>query len=104
MTTSERGSFIYSFYNFGYFSLSVRLSLQPASCDAYDPIAEVNSDLIELSDSQRTALALYHNTFSDERVDHDLIVHVIKKVQETEEDRGAVLVFLPGYEDIVTLR
>ena len=66
--------------------------------------AEVNSDLIELSDSQRTALALYHNTFSDERVDHDLIVHVIKKVQETEEDRGAVLVFLPGYEDIVTLR
>ena len=77
--------------------------MQSAACDAYDPVAE-DSSAQELTDDQRSALALYHNTFSDERVDHDLIVHVVRKVQETEDQGGAILVFLPGYEDIVNLR
>ena len=49
-------------------------------------------------------LNVYHRTFNDELVDHNLVASVIRYIQEEISDEGSILVFLPGYEDITTMR
>ena len=58
----------------------------------------------ELTPEKRDRLDVYHKTFNDEKVDYDLIVHIIKFIQAKYPPEGAILVFLSGYEDIVNLR
>lgn len=65
---------------------------------------EENAADRELTDEKREILSLYHNTINDERVDHDLVTALILHIQLNFEDTGAILVFLPGYDDIVQLR
>lgn len=59
-----------------------------------------------LSEEDKELLEAYHRTFNDDVVDLDLILTLIKHICLTVEDdpRGAILVFLPGYEEIVTLK
>jgi HrpA-like RNA helicase len=40
----------------------------------------------------------------DERVDQNLVVAVVQHIHTECGDDGAVLVFLPGYDDIVGLK
>ncbi|XP_018589914.1 3'-5' RNA helicase YTHDC2 isoform X2 [Scleropages formosus] len=48
-------------------------------------------------------LKAYHHSADDEKVDLDLIMHLLYNICQTSED-GAVLIFLPGYDEIVVLR
>ncbi|XP_075935608.1 3'-5' RNA helicase YTHDC2 isoform X1 [Anarhichas minor] len=57
----------------------------------------------ELSPEEQELLKLYHHSFDDERVDLDLIMDLLHNICSTTSD-GAVLIFLPGYDEIVTLR
>ena len=73
--------------------------------DAYDSNIE-DENAIEIRPEQRELLSLYHNSFNDEKVDQDLIVELVRFIQRKYafEEEGAILIFLPGYDDIVTLR
>ncbi|XP_061655818.1 3'-5' RNA helicase YTHDC2 isoform X1 [Phyllopteryx taeniolatus] len=55
------------------------------------------------STEDQDLLKLYHHNFDDEFVDLDLIMNLLHKICLTTSD-GAVLIFLPGYDDIVSLR
>lgn len=71
---------------------------------------EVEADRImtapDLSEDQKLLLEAYHRTFDDEEVDLDLILVLLRHIYAHGNDKpkGAVLVFLPGYDEIVTLR
>nr|XP_020456653.1 probable ATP-dependent RNA helicase YTHDC2 [Monopterus albus] len=57
----------------------------------------------ELSTEEQELLRQYHHSFNDERVDLDLIMNLLHNIVSTSND-GAVLIFLPGYDEIVALR
>uniref|UniRef100_A0AAQ4QP43 RNA helicase n=1 Tax=Gasterosteus aculeatus aculeatus TaxID=481459 RepID=A0AAQ4QP43_GASAC len=57
----------------------------------------------EVSTEEQELLKLYHHSFDDERVDLDLIMDLLHHICSTTSD-GAVLIFLPGYDEIVSLR
>ncbi|XP_040013730.1 3'-5' RNA helicase YTHDC2 isoform X2 [Xiphias gladius] len=57
----------------------------------------------ELSTEEQELLKLYHHSFDDEWVDLDLIMDLLHNICSTTCD-GAVLIFLPGYDEIVALR
>nr|XP_033502301.1 3'-5' RNA helicase YTHDC2 isoform X1 [Epinephelus lanceolatus] len=57
----------------------------------------------ELSTEEQELLKLYHHSFDDDHVDLDLIMDVLHNICSTTTD-GAVLIFLPGYDEIVALR
>ena len=52
-----------------------------------------------LSAEEKEILKMYQATVDSDMIDHDLIVHILVNIQ-TKQAEGAVLVFLPGYEDI----
>uniref|UniRef100_A0AAQ4QP15 RNA helicase n=1 Tax=Gasterosteus aculeatus aculeatus TaxID=481459 RepID=A0AAQ4QP15_GASAC len=54
----------------------------------------------EVSTEEQELLKLYHHSFDDERVDLDLIMDLLFYCWSS----GAVLIFLPGYDEIVSLR
>eukprot|EP00794_Sanderia_malayensis_P018689 gene18689-20576_t len=60
--------------------------------------------LEERSEEMEQRLELYHSTFDDDKVDHSLIMRLIEHVCESSKQDGAILIFLPGYDDIVGLR
>ncbi|XP_063895076.1 3'-5' RNA helicase YTHDC2 [Helicoverpa armigera] len=55
------------------------------------------------SAAENFLLDVYHHTFSEELIDHDLMLALIKHIH-VNLPKGSILVFLPGYDDIVTLR
>ncbi|XP_076867546.1 3'-5' RNA helicase YTHDC2 isoform X2 [Brachyhypopomus gauderio] len=57
----------------------------------------------ELSAEEQELLKAYHHSFDDEKVDLDLIMHLLYRICQSSED-GAILIFLPGYDEIVGLR
>ncbi|XP_073532332.1 3'-5' RNA helicase YTHDC2-like isoform X2 [Phyllobates terribilis] len=74
--------------------------LEPGSLD--------ESSLVQTESSSLTAeeqelLKAYHYSFDDEKVDLDLIMHILYNICQNS-DSGAVLIFLPGYDEIVGLR
>ena len=46
-------------------------------------------------------LGVYHACFDDESVDIDLLVTLVEYVLDHDKTSGAVLVFLPGYDEII---
>ncbi|CAH1795870.1 unnamed protein product [Owenia fusiformis] len=56
-----------------------------------------------ISQEDRDLLKIYHHCFDDEKVDLDLIMAILHQIY-TSNTEGAVLIFLPGYDEIVTLR
>ncbi|XP_032839977.2 3'-5' RNA helicase YTHDC2 isoform X2 [Tyto alba] len=57
----------------------------------------------DLSAEDRELLKAYHHSFDDEKVDLDLIMHLLYNICHSY-DSGAILIFLPGYDEIVSLR
>ncbi|XP_075918295.1 3'-5' RNA helicase YTHDC2-like [Petromyzon marinus] len=58
----------------------------------------------ELSPECRELLGVYHHTLDDDdKVDLDLILHLLNQICQSPSD-GAVLIFLPGYDEIIALR
>ncbi|ESO89626.1 hypothetical protein LOTGIDRAFT_124894 [Lottia gigantea] len=62
----------------------------------------LNSGQIILSAEDQELLSAYQHSFDDERVDVNLLFSLIYKIHTTQSD--AILVFLPGYDDIVAIR
>ncbi|XP_072216626.1 3'-5' RNA helicase YTHDC2 isoform X2 [Excalfactoria chinensis] len=57
----------------------------------------------DLGAEDRELLKAYHHSFDDEKVDLDLIMHLLYNICSSS-DGGAILVFLPGYDEIISLR
>uniref|UniRef100_A0A8C3NU96 RNA helicase n=1 Tax=Cyanoderma ruficeps TaxID=181631 RepID=A0A8C3NU96_9PASS len=57
----------------------------------------------DLSAEDRELLTAYYHSFDDDKVDLDLIMHLLHSICHSY-DVGAILVFLPGYDEIVSLR
>ncbi|XP_030579929.1 3'-5' RNA helicase YTHDC2 [Archocentrus centrarchus] len=68
-----------------------------------DESALVQCASAELSPEDQELLTLYHHSFDDQWVDLDLIMNLLHNICSTADD-GAVLIFLPGYDEIVELR
>ncbi|RMB97066.1 hypothetical protein DUI87_26349 [Hirundo rustica rustica] len=68
-----------------------------------DESSLVRTSHSELSAEDRELLTAYHHSFDDEKVDLDLIMHLLYNICHSCES-GAILVFLPGYDEIVSLR
>nr|UZE37972.1 YTH domain containing 2 [Miichthys miiuy] len=81
--------------------LKSSMPLGEVSC--LDESSLVLCDSAELSTEEQELLELYHHSFDDERVDVDLIMDLLCNICSTTSD-GAVLIFLPGYDEIVALR
>uniref|UniRef100_A0A8C4XPF2 3'-5' RNA helicase YTHDC2 n=1 Tax=Falco tinnunculus TaxID=100819 RepID=A0A8C4XPF2_FALTI len=57
----------------------------------------------DLSAEDRELLKAYHHSFDNEKVDLDLIMHLLYNICHSC-DVGAILIFLPGYDEIVSLK
>lgn len=58
----------------------------------------------KISDEKQYLLSAYQKQFNDdESVDHDLILAMISGLHTNSSPGGAIMVFLPGYSDIVEL-
>ncbi|KAJ0012741.1 hypothetical protein NQD34_017075 [Periophthalmus magnuspinnatus] len=68
-----------------------------------DETALMQCPSAELSLEDQELLKLYHHSFDDEFVDLDLIMTLLHHICSTTSE-GAVLIFLPGYDEIVALR
>ena len=56
-----------------------------------------------ITPEQQRLVELYLSTVDEDRVDCDLVLHLLVHIHTTQGP-GAVLVFLPGYEDIAGVR
>ncbi|XP_044006337.1 3'-5' RNA helicase YTHDC2-like [Aphidius gifuensis] len=56
-----------------------------------------------LSDEDKLLLDIYQNTFDDANVDYDLMLTLVFHIH-SKMPPGAILIFLSGYDDIVTMR
>ncbi|XP_068278683.1 3'-5' RNA helicase YTHDC2 isoform X2 [Nyctibius grandis] len=72
-------------------------------CGNLDESSLVQTSGSDLSAEDRELLKAYHHSFDDEKVDLDLIMHLLYNICHSC-DTGAILVFLPGYDEIVSLR
>uniref|UniRef100_A0A672ZQ76 RNA helicase n=1 Tax=Sphaeramia orbicularis TaxID=375764 RepID=A0A672ZQ76_9TELE len=68
-----------------------------------DEVALVQDASGETNTEDNELLKLYHHSFDDEYVDLDLIMDLLHNICSTTTE-GAILVFLPGYDEIVSLR
>ncbi|XP_061836673.2 3'-5' RNA helicase YTHDC2 isoform X1 [Nerophis lumbriciformis] len=66
-------------------------------------LALVQCATADLKTEDQEVLTLYHDNFDDEFVDVNLIMDLLHKICSTTSD-GAILIFLPGYNEIVSLR
>ncbi|XP_044131856.1 3'-5' RNA helicase YTHDC2 [Bufo gargarizans] len=79
---------------------SYSASLDPGSLDESSLVQAESSSL---SVEEQELLKAYHYSFDDEKVDLDLIMHILNNICQNS-DTGAILIFLPGYDEIVGLR
>lgn len=84
----------------------LRLHLDEDVKENHEKEADETMCTPDLNEDQKLLLEAYHRTFDDEEVDLDLILVLIRHIyaQGNDKPKGAVLVFLPGYDEIVTLR
>ncbi|XP_037535032.1 3'-5' RNA helicase YTHDC2 [Nematolebias whitei] len=61
------------------------------------------SGTAELGLEEQELLKQYHHSFDGQRVDNELIMTLLRNICSTGTE-GAVLIFLPGYDEIVSLR
>ncbi len=59
---------------------------------------------IVIAEDQKRILERYLKTFNDDLVDYSLICRVIDYIANVVQAPGAILVFLPGYEDIISVK
>ncbi|XP_044030649.1 3'-5' RNA helicase YTHDC2 isoform X2 [Siniperca chuatsi] len=81
----------------------LKSSIPLGEVSSLDESALVQSGSVVLSTEEQELLKLYHHSFDDEWVDLDLIMDLLHNICSTSSD-GAVLIFLPGYDEIVALR
>ena len=68
---------------------------------------ESDKEEVPVPDNLQEDLALvnaYQRTFDDDQVDVDLCARLIKHIDESADTDAAILVFLPGYDEIMRLQ
>ncbi|XP_013183775.2 3'-5' RNA helicase YTHDC2 [Amyelois transitella] len=70
---------------------------------SYNHAEETKENNDEENAADAFLLDVYHHAVSEELIDHDLMLALIKHIH-LNLPKGSILVFLPGYDDIVTLR
>lgn len=72
--------------------------------EVFDFLKTINShNRLVFQDNQSTVddvLSDYDKTVNDDAIDYDLITHIIKYIHNSQHP-GSILVFLPGYDDIM---
>ncbi|XP_044189523.1 3'-5' RNA helicase YTHDC2 isoform X1 [Thunnus albacares] len=81
----------------------LKASIPLGEASSLDESTLVQCGSAELSTEDQELLKLYHHSFDDEWVDLDLIMDLLHNICSTTTD-GATLIFLPGYDEIVSLR
>lgn len=56
-----------------------------------------------ISEENKLLLDVYHHTFDDDNINYDLLLQLILYVH-LKMPLGSILIFLPGYDDIVTMK
>ncbi|XP_014486716.1 PREDICTED: probable ATP-dependent RNA helicase YTHDC2 [Dinoponera quadriceps] len=56
-----------------------------------------------LAEEDKILLDIYHHTFNDDNIDYNLLLELIFHVH-LKMQPGSILIFLPGYDDIVIMR
>ena len=64
---------------------------------------ETSQKDVPLSEDDKLLLDIYHHSFNDENIDYALLLALITHIH-LKMPPGAILVFLPGYDDIVSMR
>ncbi|KAI8792942.1 ATP-dependent RNA helicase YTHDC2 [Biomphalaria glabrata] len=70
---------------------------------AFDLEKTDEEDVQLTSEEDRELLSVYQHNFDDEKVDIELVNNLIFKIHSAEGE-GAILVFLPGFDEIVCLK
>ena len=78
-------------------SLYCRATMESNSAEG-----DMSEDLQLVSPEDRELLSVYQQSFDDDKVDIVLVTELILKIHTTQPE-GAMLVFLPGYDDIVAV-
>ena len=73
-----------------------------ATLESVGTEGEPAEDMQLVSPADRELLALYQQSFDDDKVDVVLVTELVHKIHTTQPE-GAILVFLPGYDDIVAI-
>ncbi|KAG8185460.1 hypothetical protein JTE90_019719 [Oedothorax gibbosus] len=72
-----------------------------------DNVEKNSPDTVEehksLLEEDRILLEAYSHSVDEEKIDHDLVVYLLSRISASQEE-GSVLIFLPGYDDIISLR
>ncbi|CAK1542369.1 unnamed protein product [Leptosia nina] len=75
-----------------------------AKCLAtFNHTEEIKSNDQEESTADNFLLDVYHHSISEELIDHDLMLALVKHIH-LNMAKGSILIFLPGYDDIVALK
>ena len=70
------------------FDLDSRHALEPiVHCGSGADNPDAGSSTTGMSEDERHLLAIYHNSFNDDEVDHDLIKNIISHIQSEFEVR-----------------
>ncbi|XP_054169312.1 3'-5' RNA helicase YTHDC2-like [Oppia nitens] len=59
---------------------------------------------VVLTDEDKELLDIYHNCFNDDDIDCQLICAVLEHIMRNSSSSSAILMFLPGLEDILAVR
>ncbi|KAM7393407.1 hypothetical protein PAMA_008186 [Pampus argenteus] len=81
----------------------LKSSIPLSEASSLDESKLVQCGSAELSTEDQELLKLYYHSFDDEWVDLDLIMDLLHNICSTTTE-GATLIFLPGYNEIVSLR
>ncbi|XP_057292313.1 3'-5' RNA helicase YTHDC2-like [Hydractinia symbiolongicarpus] len=85
----------------------VAVYLQSLMSEQNDESADTSAETVddELDENDKRRLELYHKSFDDQRVDLGLIMSLLSYIcKKSSSLQGAILIFLPGYDEIVSLR
>ncbi|XP_066911197.1 3'-5' RNA helicase YTHDC2-like [Clytia hemisphaerica] len=76
---------------------------QSVSNDSSATLDETSTEE-DLTENDKRRLELYHKSFDDQRVDISLILCLLGQICQKQQLKGSILIFLPGYDEIVSLR
>ncbi|EDV26929.1 uncharacterized protein TRIADDRAFT_54364 [Trichoplax adhaerens] len=76
---------------------------RPEAVEKLDQFSMEKPSVMDVNYNRNSLLKLCTDSIQGEKIDYDLITHIISYICK-EDNKGAILVFLPGYEDIVNVK
>lgn len=62
-----------------------------------------HAESTSLTEEDKMLLDIYHHAFNDKNIDYELLLHLVLYIH-LKMPPGSLLIFLPSYDDIVTMR